>query len=124
MLKKFMDLGKRVKFPISNPHLLSIADYESNFNNDLNFLSTGSNIIEYKELEANDIIEEPRIKLRTEWTEQLTSTLTIEKLLPSDSGNYSCVPTMADAASVNVHVINGKKMPYTITIRIYDTEPQ
>lgn len=68
----------------------------------------GANIIEYKEVEENDITEEPRVQLKTEWTEQLTSRLTIEKVLPSDSGNYSCVPTMADAASVNVHIINGK----------------
>lgn len=68
----------------------------------------GSNLIEYKEVEANEIEEEPRVKLKTEWTEQLTSRLIIEKLLPGDSGNYSCVPTMAEPASVNVHVINGK----------------
>lgn len=53
------------------------------------------------------MVEEPRLRLKTEWTEQLTSRLTIEKLTPTDSGNYSCVPTMAEAASVNVHVING-----------------
>lgn len=70
---------------------------------------SGSNLIEYKEVEANDIVEQPRLRLKTEWTEQLTSRLTISKLLPTDSGNYSCVPTMAEAASVNVHVINGKK---------------
>lgn len=69
---------------------------------------SGSKLIEYKEVEANEIAEEPRVRLKTEWTEQLTSRLTIEKLLPGDSGNYSCVPTMAEAASVNVHVINGK----------------
>ncbi|KAL0810871.1 hypothetical protein ABMA28_010175 [Loxostege sticticalis] len=72
------------------------------------FWYKGSKLIEYKEVEENEIAEEPRIRLRTEWTEQLTSRLTIEKLLPSDSGNYSCVPTMAEAASVNVHVINGE----------------
>lgn len=33
--------------------------------------------------------------------------------MPGDSGNYSCVPTMAEASSVNVHVINGKS--YTNT---------
>ncbi|KOB77632.1 putative defective proboscis extension response [Operophtera brumata] len=62
---------------------------------------------EYKEIDSNDIVE-PRVRLKTEWTELLTSRLIIEKLLPSDSGNYSCVPTMADAAHVNVHVINGE----------------
>ncbi|XP_022837672.1 zwei Ig domain protein zig-8-like [Spodoptera litura] len=73
------------------------------------FWYKGSNIIEYKELEENELVEEPRVRLKTEWTEQLTSRLTVEKLLPGDSGNYSCVPTMAEAASVNVHVINGEQ---------------
>lgn len=34
---------------------------------------------------------------------------------PSDSGNYSCVPTVAERASVNVHVINGKSVRNAIT---------
>lgn len=74
-------------------------------------LLPGSDIIEYKELDTNDIVE-PRVRLKTEWTELLTSRLIIEKLLPSDSGNYSCVPTMADAAHVNVHVITGEITTY------------
>ncbi|CAH0714960.1 unnamed protein product, partial [Brenthis ino] len=72
------------------------------------FWYKGSKLIEYKEVDANEMVEEPRLRLKTEWTEQLTSRLTIEKLTPTDSGNYSCVPTMAEAASVNVHVINGE----------------
>ncbi|CAB3220934.1 unnamed protein product [Arctia plantaginis] len=73
------------------------------------FWYKGHNIIEYKELdEDNTLFDEPRLRLKTEWTEQLTSRLTIDKLLPGDSGNYSCVPTMAEASSVNVHVINGE----------------
>lgn len=32
-----------------------------------------------------------------------------------DSGNYSCVPTVAEGASVNVHVINGKSVRNAIT---------
>ncbi|XP_032521919.2 zwei Ig domain protein zig-8-like [Danaus plexippus] len=71
------------------------------------FWYKGSKLIEYKELEANEV-EEQRIRLKTEWTEQLSSRLTIDKLQPTDSGNYSCVPTMAETASVNVHVINGE----------------
>ncbi|KAL6259711.1 hypothetical protein P5V15_009624 [Pogonomyrmex californicus] len=56
----------------------------------------------------NDIDAEPRITVETEWSDALTSRLRITHAKPSDSGNYSCVPTVAERASVNVHVINGK----------------
>jgi hypothetical protein len=51
---------------------------------------------------------QPRVRIDIDWTDQLTSRLHISKAQPSDSGNYTCVPTIADPASVNVHVINGK----------------
>ncbi|XP_076234432.1 defective proboscis extension response 1 [Calliopsis andreniformis] len=54
----------------------------------------------------NDIDGEPRITVESEWSEALTSRLKITHVRPSDSGNYSCVPTVAEGASVNVHVIN------------------
>lgn len=41
--------------------------------------------------------------------------LRITYLKPGDSGNYSCVPTVAERASVNVHVINGKSVRNAIT---------
>ncbi|KAK5648819.1 hypothetical protein RI129_003711 [Pyrocoelia pectoralis] len=42
------------------------------------------------------------------WSDGLTSRLHISSARLSDSGNYSCVPTIAAPASVNVHVINGE----------------
>ncbi|XP_048512582.1 zwei Ig domain protein zig-8 isoform X2 [Athalia rosae] len=56
---------------------------------------------------SNDVALEPRVAVDTEWSDALTSRLKITHAKPSDSGNYSCVPTVADSASVNVHVING-----------------
>ncbi|CAL1682691.1 unnamed protein product [Lasius platythorax] len=56
----------------------------------------------------NDIEAEPRITVETEWSDALTSRLRITYAKPGDSGNYSCVPTVAERASVNVHVINGE----------------
>ncbi|XP_020281043.1 zwei Ig domain protein zig-8-like [Pseudomyrmex gracilis] len=56
----------------------------------------------------NDIETEPRINVETEWSDALASRLRITHVKPSDSGNYSCVPTVAERASVNVHVINGE----------------
>ncbi|VVC99377.1 unnamed protein product [Leptidea sinapis] len=55
------------------------------------FWYKGSKLIEYKEVEENEIVEEQRLRLKTEWTEQLTSRLTIQRVVPTDSGNYSCV---------------------------------
>jgi hypothetical protein len=37
-----------------------------------------------------------------------SSVLLIVEAQKSDSGNYSCVPSNAQAASINVHVLNGK----------------
>ena len=49
------------------------------------------------------------ISLETEKTEAgTTSKLVITKAAPSDSGNYSCVPSNAQQVSVWVHVLNGK----------------
>lgn len=45
----------------------------------------------------------------------LCGRLRITYLKPGDSGNYSCVPTVAERASVNVHVINGKSVRNAIT---------
>lgn len=50
----------------------------------------------------------PRITVDTEWSNSLTSKLRITSLLTTDSGNYTCVPTVASSASVNIHVISGE----------------
>ncbi|KAG8040610.1 hypothetical protein G9C98_002606, partial [Cotesia typhae] len=56
----------------------------------------------------NDVDQQPRITVETEWSEALESRLKIFSARVTDSGNYSCVPTTAKRASVIVHVINGK----------------
>jgi hypothetical protein len=48
------------------------------------------------------------VKIETEWTEELTSRLRITNARITDSGNYTCIPTIAAPASVMVHVINGQ----------------
>lgn len=52
-----------------------------------------------------------RLRIDMDWTEALTSRLYIADARPVDSGNYTCVPTVAEPASVTVHVINGKHSP-------------
>jgi hypothetical protein len=37
-----------------------------------------------------------------------SSVLVVAEAQKSDSGNYSCVPSNARPASINVHVLNGK----------------
>ncbi|XP_074095064.1 defective proboscis extension response 1 isoform X1 [Cotesia typhae] len=56
----------------------------------------------------NDVDQQPRITVETEWSEALESRLKIFSARVTDSGNYSCVPTTAKRASVIVHVINGE----------------
>jgi Immunoglobulin domain len=57
------------------------------------------------------------ISLETEKTEVgTTSKLLITKARLSDSGNYTCVPSSAEAASVQVHVLNGQSFKYMFSI--------
>lgn len=55
-----------------------------------------------------DLYHKPRITIDTEWSNTLTSKLHIVSVLTTDSGNYTCVPTVASSASVNIHVISGE----------------
>lgn len=49
------------------------------------------------------------ISLETEKTESgTTSKLLVTKASLADSGNYTCLPSNANPASVFVHVLNGK----------------
>ncbi|XP_011062236.1 PREDICTED: lachesin [Acromyrmex echinatior] len=68
----------------------------------------GSQAVVTSTRSENDIETEPRITVETEWSDALTSKLRITHAKLVDSGNYSCVPTVAEGASVNVHVINGE----------------
>ncbi|KAG5891397.1 hypothetical protein JTB14_017919 [Gonioctena quinquepunctata] len=43
-----------------------------------------------------------------QWTDGLSSRMYINRAHLGDSGNYSCVPTTAGSASVNVHIISGE----------------
>ncbi|XP_052129254.1 uncharacterized protein LOC127750797 [Frankliniella occidentalis] len=61
------------------------------------------------DVHPNALDPEPRVRITVAWTEALTSKLFIGYAKPSDSGNYTCKPTsLAESASVNVHVINGE----------------
>lgn len=49
------------------------------------------------------------VSLETEKTAAgTTSKLLVTKAALADSGNYTCVPSNAHAASVSVHVLNGE----------------
>ncbi|MCL4147468.1 UNVERIFIED_CONTAM: hypothetical protein GTU68_044348, partial [Idotea baltica] len=49
------------------------------------------------------------VSLEVEKTpEKTTSKLYITRAIKIDSGNYTCAPQFADAASVTVHVVSGK----------------
>lgn len=53
------------------------------------------------------------ISLETEKTESgTTSKLLVTKAVLGDSGNYTCVPSNANPASVYVHVLNGKSTSF------------
>uniref|UniRef100_A0A336M961 CSON011720 protein n=1 Tax=Culicoides sonorensis TaxID=179676 RepID=A0A336M961_CULSO len=49
-----------------------------------------------------------RISIDTDWSDGLKSILTIKRAVQSDTGNYTCVPTIAKSSSVWVQVISGE----------------
>ncbi|XP_017839346.1 zwei Ig domain protein zig-8 [Drosophila busckii] len=49
-----------------------------------------------------------RVLVEDDWSDGLTSRLKIKRAMPSDTGNYTCVPTVAKTSSVYVHVIIGE----------------
>lgn len=68
----------------------------------------GTNDIKPTEIHPNEtsIAYPSRISVDLKWTEALTSRLKILDAKLSDSGNYTCSPTSAEASSVMVHVLN------------------
>ncbi|XP_049545765.1 zwei Ig domain protein zig-8-like [Anopheles darlingi] len=73
------------------------------------FWYKGNTLVE-PSTQENDILtgENRRISIETDWTDVLTSRLRIKRAIQSDTGNYTCVPTMAKSASVYAHVISGE----------------
>ncbi|XP_050505140.1 uncharacterized protein LOC114338195 [Diabrotica virgifera virgifera] len=75
------------------------------------FWYKGENILETASVRTHisDIVDyTSRVTIENQWSEGLSSKLHISNAHISDSGNYSCVPTIAGSTSVNVHVINGE----------------
>ncbi|XP_055641823.1 uncharacterized protein LOC129778752 isoform X2 [Toxorhynchites rutilus septentrionalis] len=68
----------------------------------------GTSIITPTETHPNEtsITYPSRISVELKWTEALTSRLEILDAKLSDSGNYTCMPTSAEASNVIVHVLN------------------
>ncbi|XP_055624488.1 zwei Ig domain protein zig-8-like isoform X1 [Toxorhynchites rutilus septentrionalis] len=73
------------------------------------FWYKGNTLIESTTQENNILTSEnQRITVETDWTDGLTSRLKIRRAVQSDTGNYTCVPTMAKSSSVYAHVISGE----------------
>ncbi|XP_012347055.1 uncharacterized protein LOC100867495 isoform X2 [Apis florea] len=64
------------------------------------------------------------VSLETEKTESgTTSRLLVTQARLTDSGNYTCIPSNANPASVVVHVLNGKSPFYSLNPRSTDSLP-
>ncbi|CAD7014056.1 unnamed protein product, partial [Ceratitis capitata] len=68
------------------------------------FWYKGTEIIDMS-ANLNEIDSATRISVDNDWTDGLTSRLKIRRAMPADTGNYTCVPTIAKSSSVYVHVI-------------------
>ncbi|XP_055689954.1 zwei Ig domain protein zig-8-like isoform X1 [Lutzomyia longipalpis] len=80
-------------------------------------LAEGGNVFWYKDSDileaatnANEISSDTsrRITVDTDWADGLTSRVTIRRAVQSDTGNYTCSPSIAPPAQVYVHVIIGE----------------
>nr|XP_023013092.1 uncharacterized protein LOC111503101 [Leptinotarsa decemlineata] len=65
-------------------------------------------LLETSEPQVNGADRLGRVIIENQWTDGLTSRMYINRAHLGDSGNYSCVPTTAGSASVNVHIISGE----------------
>ena len=63
-------------------------------------------------MHENEVLSDDahRINVDTDWRDGLTSRLRIQRALQSDSGNYTCLPTIAKSSSVFVNVISGESL--------------
>ncbi|GAB0090398.1 Immunoglobulin-like domain [Sergentomyia squamirostris] len=61
-------------------------------------------------INANEISSDisKRITVDTDWSDGLTSRVTIRRAVQGDTGNYTCSPSIAASSSVYVHVIIGE----------------
>ena len=56
------------------------------------------------------------VSVITEKGDVVTSShLVVQKAKPSDSGNYSCAPSIGQRVAVNVHVLRGKSSRFHLT---------
>lgn len=77
----------------------------------------GSSIVDFDSVRGG-------ISLETEKTETgTTSRLLLTRATLRDSGNYSCVPAAAISASIQVHVLNGKRLQYRNILYLKSQKP-
>lgn len=65
------------------------------------------NVPVYTDQTSLQSVRQPRVSVHTEWVDGLKSTLHIARAKLTDSGNYTCMPTFGQSATINVHVVNG-----------------
>ncbi|XP_060840900.1 inactive tyrosine-protein kinase 7-like [Rhopalosiphum padi] len=66
------------------------------------------NVPVYTDQTSLQSVRQPRVSVHTEWVDGLKSTLHIARAKLTDSGNYTCMPTFGQSATINVHVVNGE----------------
>jgi len=78
------------------------------------------NVPVYTDQSSLQSVRQPRVSVHTEWADGLKSTLHIARARLTDSGNYTCMPTFGQSATINVHVVNGS---FFLFIYIYIIRP-